>query len=151
MGACYCCSCLSRAARTGTHISPSVPTSHTSHLPPSAESVPSHAVGSPASVGRWQLGFRLQVGLTASLSEIWEEAPGLPEARGLVLQKGTCCSWEAWVEQRKEDASWGSSPLSFCPTAWGLFQECRQQNKQADPPSFRPPSPNLARCRTQKP
>lgn len=35
VGAFHCCFCLSRAARTGTLISPSVPTSHASRRPPS--------------------------------------------------------------------------------------------------------------------
>ena len=50
------------------------------------------AAGSLASVGRWQPRFRPKEGLTASLSEVWEEALGLPSAHGRVLQKRTCCS-----------------------------------------------------------
>lgn len=114
---------------------PSVPTSHTRCLSPSLRKGSFISWGLSASVGRWQPRFWPQEGFTASLTEVWEEVPGPPVVHKQVLQKGTCCSRETWVEQGQEDTSWGSSPLSIWPGPGGCFKSATHTINR---PSFLP-------------
>lgn len=147
-----CCFCLSRTARTRSPISPlsRLPTPPASL--PGAARAPSRAAGSPSSVGRWQPRFRPQVGFRASKSEVWEEAPaGSTSGARAGLAVGNLLLPGSVGGAGERRCQLREQPAVVLPQSLGLFQECHQHSKQADPPSFPSRPPNLARLSTQEP
>lgn len=77
------------ASQGQRELSPLVPTSHASRLPPSCREA-SFTCGGFSRLGgalATAISTPPPVGLTANLPEVWEEVPGLSVARGWVVQK----------------------------------------------------------------
>lgn len=118
-----------------------------SRLPTPPASLPSRREGSSARCGLSRLGRALAAWISTPGGFDSEFARGLGGGAGsdsgarAGLAEGNLLLPGSVGGAGERRGSRGSSPLSFWPGVWGLFQECRQHNKQADPPSF-PPYPS---------